>query len=616
MLADWWVAESRDGAVLIASFFLLLGGMFTGAAVAGSEWRAGTITTVLTWEPRRVRLNLARTAACGIVAFAVAVVLQVIFLACFLPAVLANGTTAGADADWWLALVAGDRPHRAPDRDRRRCLPIALATLGRNTAFALGGGVRLDRGDREPDPRTCEPGLAPYLWGENIGTVVPWKQMKGVDFTRSPAVALGTIVVYTSVLLIVRDRRFPASRHRRNLVAETDRRMDIGPKPTGSGRGLDAVLLTVGTLLAIVAAVVLVAQYRPVLFRHDTEFIGLSLAILAGFAAVIGFRVGRRTKPASAPRLMRTAAALGTIVAGLATTASVAAVIWYRAHDGIGWPRIELGVQVLIVGGLAFAAVFLGGWTRRWWRPLSPILAAGLFLAALITATLSSWALEEDFSDQRANRCVVHGTVTYCHYAGYAPFVDEWARVIDAVLDGAPRHVVGRPLTVQQATKPYRSHLPRTRPAGAGVAPWLEWSPGDTAPFALAIETANWVTGRVLVPEQDTTVPVVVDQGGRGVVAFWLAAQATDRSRRGFEYFFYRDPCGDAVSGNDYVDVILPQTIGPIGSDRYAAALLKDPEARRKAHEHWAELTGPQTTASEAGLLLGIEPEPEQPKGC
>ena len=60
---------------------------------------------MLTWEPRRVRLNLARTAACGILAFVIAIVLQVIFLASFLPAVLANGTTAGADADWWVALT-------------------------------------------------------------------------------------------------------------------------------------------------------------------------------------------------------------------------------------------------------------------------------------------------------------------------------------------------------------------------------------------------------------------------------------------------------------------------------------------------------------------------------
>ena len=97
-----------DGAVLIGSIFLLLGGVPSrGAAVAGGEWRAGTITTVLTWEPRRVRLNLARTAACGILAFVVGVVLQVVFLASLPPGrdrerVRPRGPTptGGVDSRW------------------------------------------------------------------------------------------------------------------------------------------------------------------------------------------------------------------------------------------------------------------------------------------------------------------------------------------------------------------------------------------------------------------------------------------------------------------------------------------------------------------------------------
>src|SRR3954452_4474017 len=104
IVTDWWIAGRSDGAVLVASIFLLLGAAFAGAAVAGGEWRAGTITTVLTWEPRRVRLHLARTAACGIIAFLVGVALQAFFLACFLPAAIANGSTSGTDTQWWLEL--------------------------------------------------------------------------------------------------------------------------------------------------------------------------------------------------------------------------------------------------------------------------------------------------------------------------------------------------------------------------------------------------------------------------------------------------------------------------------------------------------------------------------
>lgn len=380
---------------------------------------------------------------------------------------------------------------------------------------------------------------------------------------------------------------------------------------------LDAVLLTVGTLLAIFSAAVLVAQYRPVLFRHDTAFIGLSLAILAACAALVGFRAGRRAAERDAPRLLRTAFLSGTVVVGFAASACVAAVGWYRIRDGIGWPRVELGVLVVLVGGCAFVAVLVGGWTHRWGM-LAWCVGAGLCVGALVAAAVASWVLDNDFSDRKADQCTARGTVTYCHYPGFEPFVDEWAPVVEAVLAGAPGDAARRPVTVQQATKSDKSYIGGTRPAGAGVVPLLEWSPGNTAPFALAIDTANWVTGRVLVPEHDTTLQIVVDGGGRGVVTYWLAAQATARSRRAFEYHFY-DCGGGAVSGNDYDAAVLPADGArgdPAGPDRYAAALLKDPDARRKVREHWAELTRPDTTAIQAGLILEIEPEPAQSNRC
>ena len=228
---------------------------------------------------------------------------------------------------------------------------------------------------------------------------------------------------------------------------------------------LDALLLAVGTLLAIVAAVVLVAQYRPVLFRHDTAFIGLSLAILAGFAALVGFRVGRWAAERDEPRLLRTALLVGAVVIGFAATASVAAVGWYRLRDGVGWPRVELGVLVVLVGGFAFVAVLVGGWTHRWWQPLALSVGAGLCLGALVAAAVASWALDNDFSDRKADQCVARGTVTYCHYPGYELFVDDWAPVVDAVLAGAPVEVAQRPLMVQQGTKTGQVEC-RGNPAG------------------------------------------------------------------------------------------------------------------------------------------------------
>jgi hypothetical protein len=199
VLTDWWTSGTGDSAVTIAATFLLLGGFFAGAAVAGAEWRAGTITTVLTWEPRRARLNLTRTAACGILAFVIGTALQVVFLVSFLPAVFAHGTTTGADAAWWTSLVLAIA-RASLLTSIAAVLAVALATLGRNTAFALAA-VFAWMAVIEGAIRGLRPGWAQYLWGENLATTLSWAQMKNVDFSRGPLLALLTISLYTVVLV-------------------------------------------------------------------------------------------------------------------------------------------------------------------------------------------------------------------------------------------------------------------------------------------------------------------------------------------------------------------------------------------------------------------------------
>ena len=212
VVPDWWTTGGGDNAVTTAALFLLIGGFFAGAAVAGAEWRAGTITTVLTWEPRRVRMNLTRTAACGICAFVVALVLQVIFLASFLPAVFANGTTGGTSSGWWLSLALA-LARTALITSFAAMLAVALATLGRNTAFALAA-VFAWVVVVEGMIRGMRPTWAQFLWGENIATAVQWGQMKHVEFSRGPLLALVTIVAYTSVLVAAATISF----HRRDIA--------------------------------------------------------------------------------------------------------------------------------------------------------------------------------------------------------------------------------------------------------------------------------------------------------------------------------------------------------------------------------------------------------------
>jgi hypothetical protein len=200
LLVEWWV-QGEDSLALTAALFLLIGGFLCGAAVVGAEWRAGTVTTVLTWEPRRVRLAVARVGACGICAFLIAVALQAVFFAALLLAVLVNGSTDGTTAGWWMsfALVV---VRTAGLTAIAAILGAALATIGRNTAFALGvvfGWLAVVEGLI----RGLRPGWAGYLWGENVAIVVPWAGLQNVEFQRDPAVALATVLAYTAVLVVV-----------------------------------------------------------------------------------------------------------------------------------------------------------------------------------------------------------------------------------------------------------------------------------------------------------------------------------------------------------------------------------------------------------------------------
>lgn len=101
ILTDWWIPGTSEGVIMLAAAVMAIGGILGGSTVAGAEWKAGTITTVLTWEPRRLRLHAARTMSAFLLAVPIAFALLIVFLAALLPAVFAHGTTAGADATWW-----------------------------------------------------------------------------------------------------------------------------------------------------------------------------------------------------------------------------------------------------------------------------------------------------------------------------------------------------------------------------------------------------------------------------------------------------------------------------------------------------------------------------------
>jgi ABC-2 type transport system permease protein len=75
----------------------------------GADYRSGTVGTLLTWEPRRVRVALARILAVALVAIAIYVVVMGVFVGGWALGAAQRGSTAGLGADFWpdLAAVGG-----------------------------------------------------------------------------------------------------------------------------------------------------------------------------------------------------------------------------------------------------------------------------------------------------------------------------------------------------------------------------------------------------------------------------------------------------------------------------------------------------------------------------
>ncbi|MGH9152269.1 MAG: hypothetical protein ACRD03_07725 [Acidimicrobiales bacterium] len=206
VMRHWWVPGAGEGLLLVAAFFLAMGGLVGGASVTGAEWRAGTVGTLLTWEPRRLRLHAARVGACAALALVVSFALQALFLASFVPAVAAHGTASGVDGAWWASLVAA-MARISLLSSLATVVGASLATLGRTTTAALVAGWGW-MAVGENLVRNLVPDLRPLLLGENTAVLLTWGDLEGAGFSRDPAVALATLVAYGGVLAAVAAARF------------------------------------------------------------------------------------------------------------------------------------------------------------------------------------------------------------------------------------------------------------------------------------------------------------------------------------------------------------------------------------------------------------------------
>jgi ABC-2 type transport system permease protein len=178
---------------LLIALFLLLGASFVGA-----EWHAGTMTTLLTWEPRRVRVILAKIAVAAAMAFIGTIVLQALLGIALTPAAVFRGRTTGADATWFRS-VAGLVLRAGAVASIAATIGAALASLGRNTAAALGvafGYLAIV----ENLMRGLRPSWAEWFVGENLAAFLVADPFDVATVGHSVAAAGVVLGMYTAAL--------------------------------------------------------------------------------------------------------------------------------------------------------------------------------------------------------------------------------------------------------------------------------------------------------------------------------------------------------------------------------------------------------------------------------
>ncbi|MGH9012776.1 MAG: ABC transporter permease subunit [Acidimicrobiia bacterium] len=208
---DIWTSEfdESDDAAIIGgvSFVFLLMALLGGASFVGAEYKAGTITTLLTWEPRRTRVIGAKLVAAGVVAGAIFLVLEVLLAGALAPAAIVRGTTEGADDEFYRSL-AGFLLRGALITGGCAVLGGSIATVGKNTTAALGfvlGYIVIV----EQILRGLRPGWNAWYLAENLAIVLTGEQLD--DVVRSvPGAALllaGYLAVFVAATLLVFARR-------------------------------------------------------------------------------------------------------------------------------------------------------------------------------------------------------------------------------------------------------------------------------------------------------------------------------------------------------------------------------------------------------------------------
>jgi ABC-2 type transport system permease protein len=199
--------DELDDYVLAAGFIAVLIGLVIGASMVGAAWQSGTITTTLTWEPRRIRWFLARLVVIAIGSTLVAMALFGVLATALALATALRGTTATSSP--WVSDTALTILRIAAAAGGVAVIGGAVAMIGRHTAAALGA-VFVYVAVLESIVRGLRPAMGRFLLGDNLTTAMTAHRLSvqqgAVSYLLTPqrgAVVIGVYVIVLAAAALV-----------------------------------------------------------------------------------------------------------------------------------------------------------------------------------------------------------------------------------------------------------------------------------------------------------------------------------------------------------------------------------------------------------------------------
>jgi len=134
---DGFVLSDLDTIMHHTATFVILLALIVGASLGGADWTTKTMTTLLTWESRRVRVFFVRAAVIVATVIAITVFIEVVFAAVAVLVAATRGSTAFLPPDFWrtVSLTMGRVSLMAA---AFAVIAYAIAMVGRSTVSSLG----------------------------------------------------------------------------------------------------------------------------------------------------------------------------------------------------------------------------------------------------------------------------------------------------------------------------------------------------------------------------------------------------------------------------------------------------------------------------------------------